>query len=94
MKLKDLLYYEEYGRTKDFVQNQYQLKGSFSGKIYYKSWRSSKKKLDLYLDLEVSGLYSSVAIDNFMPYEDSAFAVTTIWIKDYEIATKKKEIGK
>lgn len=89
MKLRDLLYYEEYGETKDFVQNRYQLRGSFSGKIYYKSWRSSKKKLEQYLDLEVRGLYSNIGISNFMPYEDSAFAVTTIWIRDYEIATKK-----
>jgi hypothetical protein len=94
MTLRDLLYYEEYGKTKRFIQNRFQLKGSYSGKIHYKSWYSSKKKLDLYLDLEVSGLYSSVVVDNFMPYEDNAFAVTTIWIQDYEIATKKKEIDK
>jgi hypothetical protein len=90
MKLRDLLYYEEFGETKDFVQDNYQLRGSFSGKIYYKSWRSSEKKLEQYLDLEIRGVYSTIVINKFMPYENSAFAVTTIWIRDYEIATKKK----
>ena len=90
MKLRDLLYYEEYGKTKNFIQNRYQLKGTYSGKIYYKSWCSSKKKLDQCLDLKVSGLYSSVAVYNFMPYEDNIFTITTIWVQDYEIATKKK----
>lgn len=91
MKLRDLLTYEDYGIHKDFVQNYFQLKGSYSGKIYYKSWYSSKKKLEQYLYLETYGLFPSIEIYNSSSYKDRVFAVTTIWISDYEIVTKKKE---
>lgn len=90
MTLRELLYKEGYnGRQENFVEGYFQLVGSFSGKIRFKSWYNTTKKLEEFLDLNVSMINSGIWANDGTTFTCYAKSFITIRIDDYDITQKE-----
>ena len=67
----------------------YEIKGSYSGKIYHKSYMNSSKNLDRYANNEVTDepFYADMRLrgsDN----NHWCIPVIVVWMHDYDLCTK------
>ena len=71
---------------------QFQIIGSYTGKIYHKSWINRKENLEKYLDWECSEspFFSKVYSDTRRKYDDHIIIrpIIGIWVRDYEYAKR------
>ena len=67
----------------------YEIKGAYSGKIYYKSYINSSKNLDKYANMEVTDepFYADMRIRGS---ENSNWRIPVIgiWLHDYDLCRK------
>lgn len=82
MKVKDLI--NLLFGIKDFM-----LVSTWDGKVLYKSWTSSKKKLDELVDLEVLGINANVVLINFHHGDNNVKPVVEVSIRAYNYQIKK-----
>lgn len=83
MTVKDVVSLLQYGVD-------FEIKGSFSGKIYHDSRRHRKEHLEKYCDMEVSAepLYSRLVTDSDFKY---CFPTIGIWMRDYDLCVEKEK---
>lgn len=71
--------------------SSYEIRGSYSGKTYHKSYINSSKNLDKYIDREVTEtpFYTDIRMRGI---EDNhwCIAVIVIWMHDYDICHKQE----
>ena len=84
MKVKDLL--NLIFGIKDFM-----LVSAWDGKVLYKSWLSSKKKLDELVDLEVLGINANVVLIKFHG-DNKVKPVVEVSVRAYDYQIKKMDI--
>lgn len=70
----------------------YEIKGSYSGRVYHRSYINSRKNLDKYADKEVSDtpFYSTLAIRGATFSNKLCMAVVGIWMHDYDMRKDDK----
>lgn len=69
----------------------FELKGSFSGKIYHKSYLNTRKNFEKYANFEVIDrpFYADVRLMG-NEYNHRAVGVIVIWMCDYDICKSKE----
>lgn len=70
----------------------YEIKGAYSGKIYYRSYSNRSKNLDKYADKEVADnpFYTTLAIRGATSSNEWCTAVVGIWMHDYDMRKDDK----
>ncbi len=68
----------------------YEVKGSYSGKTYHKSYANSKNNLEKYANREVvdTPFCSAIRIRGSIEYNQWAIGIVVIWMKDYDLCKK------
>lgn len=68
----------------------YEIKGSYSGKIYHKSYINSSKNLDKYADREVTDepFFTTMRLRGSSDTNQWCVAVIGIWMYDYDLCQK------
>ena len=66
---------------------RYEIKGSYSGKIYHRSWRNKEKNIEKFLDRTTvdNPFYAALSLDKGSNYCSS---VIGIWMHDYDLCRK------
>ena len=83
MTIKDIISLFQYG-------TDFEVKGAYSGRIYYNSRRHKQNTLKKYYDLEVveNPIYSKLAVDKDTEY---CRPIIGIWVHDYDLCNKTKK---
>ncbi len=70
----------------------YEIRGSYSGRIYHRSYKNNSKNLDKYADKEVSDapFYTTLALIGRKRANEWCMAVVGIWMHDYDMRKDDK----